>query len=603
MLRDPPHYLKPLKTTRTPKRLVWLACKGHVRRVRSHYEQHFIAGAAGTTHWTSRNRHRKDTMTAYDNPTELWSFIDSYCTAREKVTLFAYDLAEQMRLSHMLTELPKRGWSLDKIVMERTAAWCSFRDGDRSMMCCDLKSWAPVAWEKITADIDGGEVERRIVTAGRYAMADLCMIKAAYIRAAVMQIFDWIEGENLGPFRPTGSGQSYSAYRRRFGSARLLVHDDESRLDAERRAMHTGRAEAWKHGTLRHGPFIEYDLHAAYATIGRDCEVPTVAKQSRERVPVPTLESMMERYAVLADVTVETDVECVPVTLNGRTLWPVGRLRTTIWDPELRLALQYAKSVEVHKTWCYQREPALSEFCRYVLDGIDGQTQVYGLVPQRVMKHWSRCLVGRFGLRFRMWHQFGDQDPPDVRLVTFLDLDEGTRTEMLLAGSQRLLLGDLEEAPESLPQIPGWIMSECRRRLWDRMTCYGSSLVYVDTDSVIFQDSPKPVRHVDSFTDAYGTIWKRKGIYDRMTIHGPRNLAVNESRRIAGVPLTARPIADLHFEGEVMRSIKESFRDGSLDAVVSLPRTFHLAQKDLRRQHNADGSTSPFHLDMTEGYE
>lgn len=600
MLRDPPHYLRPLKSTSTPRRLVWLHCKGHVRKVRGRYEQRFIAGAVGTTHYTSRKGERKDSMQPFTDTGELWDFVDSFCIANRKTVLFAFDLAEQMRLSQLLSCLPRAGWSLDRIIMDRTAAWCSLRNGDRSLMCCDLRSWTPVPWEKIARDVDGGQNIERAFTAGPHHYGEVCMIRAAYIRAAVLQILNWIEGENLGPFRPTGSGQSYGAYRRRFMRERLLVHDDSERLSAERAAMHTGRAEAWRHGILRDGPYVEYDLHAAYATIGRDCEVPTVAKHARGRTAIPTLERMMDGYAVLADVTVTTDVECVPVTVSGRTLWPVGKFRTQLWDPELRLALEHCKSVEVHRAYSYLREPALKGFCEYVLRGMDGQGQVYGLLPQRVCKHWSRCLVGRLGLRYRMWHEFGEQDPPDVRLVTFLDLDEGTRTEMLLAGGRRLLLGDLDEAPESLPQIPGWVMSKCRAVLWGAMRKHAGKLVYVDTDSIIFDsDDYRPVGQDQMIGDT-DMVWTHKGTYDRMIIHGPRNLSVNDNRRIAGVPLSATPIADLHFEGEVTRSMRESFRDGSYDAVVSLPRTFRLTAKDHRRQHNSDGSTSPFELTMQD---
>jgi hypothetical protein len=603
MLRDPPHYLKSLKTTSTPQRLLWLACHGQAVRRREHHELRFQAAALGKTWWTARKRERRDTLDTYDDPEALWASVASWCPQGRRVVLFTWDLAEQIRLAQLLTHLPALGWDLDRIVLERTAAWCSLRNGTRTLVCCDLQSWAPVAWEKIRQDVAAFGLIPDAFPAGATYPQNAALARAQVIRAAVMQIFDWIHGENLGPFRPTGSGQSYAAYRRRFGSVRLLVHDDTDRLDAERRAMHTGRAEAWRHGRLPSATYVEYDLHAAYATIGRDCEVPCIARSEIMRPTARTVSRAMESYSVLADVTVSTAVECVPYHVGGRTMWPIGTFRTQLYDPELKLALQHAAKVEFHRAYTYHRAPALRDFCTWVLAGLDGQTQVYGPVAQRVLKHWSRCLVGRLGLRFRQWHYFGPQDPPDVRLVSYLDLDDDVRTDMLLAGNRRMLLGDMAESTESLPQIPGWVMSECRARLWNEMVMNGAALVYVDTDSVILNMSKVPHITGDSFLDKFGTEWRRKGTYNRLTIHGPRNLELNYSRRVAGLPLSAQETRPLEFTGEVMRGVKHAMRNGELDCVVSMPRTFHLQTQDLRRGHNADGSTYPFEVIETQSTE
>ena len=254
--------------------------------------------------------------------------------------------------------------------------------------------------------------------------------------------------------------------------------------------------------------------------------------------------------------------------------------------------------------WLYERAPALRDFAAYVLDGMNPQEQVYGAVPKRIYKHWSRCLVGRLGLRFRTWEQFGWQPTPDLRLVTFLDVDENRSTDMLIAGHDRLILSDMQEAAESLPQIPGWVMSECRRRLWKAMVTVGlDNVLYVDTDSLIVS-AATPAQRFDNLQLGVVGGWAIKGTYRRLTIHGPRNLVAESDRRVAGLPLTARQTAPLEFSGQVMRSIKESMRAGQLDCVASVPRKFILDAPDLRRQHLPDGTTEPYTVQpTTEGNE
>jgi hypothetical protein len=520
--------------------------------------------------------------------------VDAFCRPGRRVVLWAYDLAQQIRISQALVHLPSLGWDLNRIVLERTAAWASLLDGKRSLMLCDLKAWAPVEFGKIAADVTGGIGNPFVFEAGTQFHRSNTELRTTVIREAVLQILNWIEGENLGPFRPTGSGQSYAAFRRRFSTHKLLVHDDTDRLSLERAAMHTGRCEAWRHGVLNDGPYVEYDMQAAYCHIAAECDVPTLAVASGGVRTVKQVEADMKRYAVLCDVTVTTDVPCVPARHGGRTLWPVGTFRTALWDTELQLAFGYATDVRIHACYRYLRGPALRVFAEYVLEGMDAQTNVYGLVTHRVFKHWSRCLVGRLGLRYRAWEDFGRQDTPDLRLVRYVDTDDGVMTDMLIAGHKRMILADMAESPESLPQIPSWIMAECRRRLWETMTSVGlHSVVYVDTDSIVVQllgDKPSLTQPSAEWPD----IWTHKGAYASMTIYGPRNLVAHNQRRVAGLPLTARQVAPLEFSGNVMRSVKESMRSGQLDCVATIPRKFVLDAPDLRRQHLPDGRTEPF---------
>jgi hypothetical protein len=600
--RDPEHYLSPITTTTIPKRLMYLACATQTTTEQGSLVTRWAGGALGRTHYTSDDGIRKDVMSWFDNAIDLWHYADTFCKDK-RVVLWAYDLAEQLRVSQGLVHLPELGWHLDKIVLEKTSAWAQFRDGQRSLMMVDLKSWAPVPFGRLASDVGFTDVRDRSFTAGEMYNSNVAKWRCGVVRDAVAQLLRWLDSEQLGQFRPTGSGQSYAAFRRKFMSHRLLVHDDTQRLQAERAAMWTGRCEAWKHGKHDVGPFVEYDMNAAYCTIGRDCEVPTEATYSGFLRGPYDIDKLMDNYSVLAQVTVTTDIPVIPTRMGGRTVWPVGTFSSWIWDPELRLALKYCSKVHIHGVYTYIRKPALYKFCKWVLDGLNTSDPISGPVHKHVLKHWSRCLVGRLGLRYRAWERFGTQPDQDLRLITFLDMDEGVSTDMLVAGYDRFVLADLTESADSMPQIPSWVMSECRRRLWEAMIGVGlCNVMYVDTDSIIVR-----TRDAASLVGADAVfespLWGQKGEYSRVTIHGPRNLVCESTRRISGVPLTARQTAPLEFTGEVMRSIKESMKAGELDCVAHIPRKFVLNAPDLRRQHLPNGTTVPFEVQPTDTTE
>lgn len=594
--RDPPHYLPSLTSTTTPKRLLWLDCAAGSTRERGSFVERWSYGALGSTHWTSKLHERRDSMSTHDTAGRLWREVDNFCQANRRTVLFCHDLAYQLRVSQALIQLPKFGWEVSRIVLERTAAWASLKHDKRSLLLCDLASWTPASFERIRSDVEAGMPREWAPGDELWRPVDVCAYRAVVVREAVLKILEWIERENLGPFRPTGSGQSYAAYRRRFLKHNLLVHDNAERLSVERAAMWTGRCEAWQHGTLTDGPYVEYDMTAAYCRVAAECDVPAVAQGVYDTPTTGQTRALMERGAVLAECWVTTEIPCAPTHHAGRTLWPVGTFKTVLWDPELTLAYQYAQAVTVNRAWLYKREPALQEFAQWTLNELDDEGSNDNLIAQRVAKHWSRTLVGRLGLRYRSWEDFGPQDPPDLRLVTYIDTDAGKVTDMLIAGSRRMILADMMEAPESLPQVPGWVMSECRRRLFETMVALGPDLVYVDTDSVIGRRGSLVGDWAGTLNAPLFKDWSRKATYARLTVNGPRNLVAESTRKMAGLPLTARQTAPLEFTGQVMRSIKESMRAGELDCVTSLPRKFVMDAPDLRRQHLTNGRTEPFRL-------
>jgi hypothetical protein len=596
-VRDPPHWLKPLKTTRTPKRMVYIDCLTRYESEHGESSELWRAGAVGFTHWTHRTKEQVDTLDLFGTPDGLWSAVSDFCTVGKRVVAFTYDLAYQIRISKALVVLPELGWTLEKMVLERASAWALFKQDRRSLMIVDLRSWTPVEFSKIALDVERPLNVKANGSHSAYGDVAVAAERVEIIRSAVLKICAWLDTEDLGMFKPTGSGQSYSAFRKRFMDHRILVHDDQERLTVERRAMWAGRCEAWRHGRLTGGPFLELDMRQAYCRIAAECDVPTMAKSMIAQPTEARVLRAMETDAVLAEVEVVTSVPVLPCVRDGRTVWPVGRFTTWVWDPELSLAFAHCDHVRVRTAYRYARGPALQTFTKWTLDRIGNPALAGDRIVERVCKHWSRCLVGRLGLRFRAWEYFGDNDEPDLRLVTYIDDTEHVRTDMLLVGRDRLLLSGMREGSESVPQIPGWVMSECRRRLWTSLETVGlDHVVYVDTDSILV--ATRNARDgISRLTGDHPERWGEKGRWRGVTINGPRNLTLDADRRMSGLPLLAEQTGPLEFDGEIQWSLRESMRAGKLDRVTSAKRHFTFDAPDLRRQHNADGTTQPYRMD------
>src|SRR5260370_16505767 len=93
---------------------------------------------------------------------------------------------------------------------------------------------------------------------------------------------------------------------------KVLVHDDSAALDAERAAMYTGRAEAWKHGRFSGPVWTEVDMKNAYVTIGAECELPRKLHMRVGKIQLGQYRSLCDTFAVLVRWRASTTVPVLP---------------------------------------------------------------------------------------------------------------------------------------------------------------------------------------------------------------------------------------------------------------------------------------------------
>jgi hypothetical protein len=367
-------------------------------------------------------------------------------------------------------------------------------------------------------------------------------------------------------------------------------------LDGERAAQWTGRAEAWRHGELSDGPYTEFDLDLAYCQIAADSLVPAVLAGHLVAPDFADLKARSERYAILARVSVNVSTPVVPAMHDEHIVWPIGEFDTVLWDPELRMLDAAGADVMVHEAWVYRRAPALAEFAKWVIAELSAPHGDRSRVQRRLLKHWARAMVGRCALRYRNWEDVDWAIGNETGFGFFHDWDTGAVVEMMQIGEQVKVLRDQSEAPDSLPQIPGWIMSECRRRLWVLMELVGSEhILYVDTDSIIVdQIGAKRLRRAERA----GELWPLhvKGTYAHLDIMGPRMMTVDGERRMSGVPLSAKVTKQGVLRGETMVSLRESMMRGESASVNVAYRDYQPKSLDRRRRHLDDGRTAPIVL-------
>lgn len=586
-----PHWIKLNHQTRMPKR--WIAFDTEARSVRNGDEeiQTWSMGAAIRWRTDLKTGHHAEAQT-FDSALSLWQWVSSHCRSGMRTVAFAHNLGYDIRISQALTILPQLGFTLEWCNLDSNVSSMTWRSDHGTLVLADTWTWLPLDLATIAPSVGLRKLQMPPDNAKHARWERYCMRDAEIVYRCVTELNDYIAREQLGNWQPTGAGMAYATWRHKFMDTKVLVHDDVPALTAERAAMHTGRAEAWRHGTVLGDTWTEVDMRNAYTTIAAECELPVKLKIHVGRITNAQYQRLRTTYALLAQVEVTTNLPVVPTQVNNRTLWPTGTFKTWLWDTEVNALLDSGGSGKILQAYCYTRGPILAEWARWVLSILRLNDSDISPVVQTWLKHCARALIGRISLRCPTWELFGENPMGITGITHETDIESGQTARMMHIGNRTFIETERREGRDSLPQVTGWIMAECRARLWRAMSDAGlSELAHVDTDSLIVSRAGyDALRAAQALS--WGDHWTTKATYRRMIVYGPRNYRGDGVRKVAGVPRKATELLPNVFEGERWHGLSRDLESDRSGAVTVETSRWQVNKTDPRRLSASGVSTA-----------
>lgn len=589
------HYVRRNETTKVPRRHIVIDTESRSVRTKAGREQSWRLGV-GHFIKADKGKRPQEARRVFATARELWEAVSEFCSGRARTVLWAHNIGYDVRIADAFTILPHLGWKIIAHNMSPRGTWMIWRRDTANLTFADTGSIWPgtlteigkmfgMAKKPLPADDDDDE-----------AWLARCQSDVDITLRAVSTYLEWIETADMGNWQLTGAGQSWAVFRHKFLSHNMLVHDDREALAAERRAMWTGRCEAYWHGTILRQVIHEWDLSTAYAREARDLDLPIQLIGPAGAAQVTKIIAGVPGYAALAECTVDTEVPVVPTSHDGRILWPVGRFGSTLWDIEIREAIASGATVTVHKGWIYRTAPALREWAEWVLESLGADDRKVPAWQKKIIKHHSVALPGRFAMRYARWEEWGQMPLPATERRTLIDEIEGKTYDIMTVGTQLWRHVGEEEWGQSQPAITGYITAAVRVRLWRiKQALPAEAVLYVDTDSLLATDMWAREIEALAGTDI-GRGLRLKRSWDGFSIYGPRQIVTGERVRIAGVPNSADRVARHEFHGEVWESLDVAMRTGHVDTVRTSDRVWKPSGVDRRRLGPSVGWTYPVHI-------
>jgi hypothetical protein len=584
------HWIRFNHQNRVPSR--WVAFDTEARKERTANGERQTWRLACAIKWrTDLKTGDQHVAESFKTPEDLWQWVTEFCKPKTRTVVWAHNLGYDVRISQAMETLPKLGWHLDWCNLGSQVSTMTWRSDRGTLTFADLTSWLPMSLDAVGELVGITKMRMPTSNASFKAWREYCMNDVRILQRAVSEIIDFVRSEDLGNWQPTGAGMAFATWRHKFMEHKILVHDNMDAIVAERAAMHTGRAEAWRHGTLRGDIWTELDLRQAYVHIARDTQLPCKLKWHTGAITLRQYTDLRNRFCVLVRCEVRTAVPVVPYHDGDRTVWPVGTFTTWLWDCELDMAMDCAESVTIRESFVYTREPLLRAWAGWVLDVQRRSKEDVPATVQRYVKHSGRTLIGRLALRTAQWAVWGANPNQEAGISYVVDSETGAVQRLMHVGDQTMIEEARIEGQDSLPQITGYIMAACRVRLWTAMAIAGTdNIAHVDTDSLLVNASGL-ARLYEAYGADFSETWQPKATYRTLTVYGPRNYRAGTERKAAGIPKQARETSANTFVGETWSSMAGDLAAGRQGSVTISERQWRMATKDPRRHGIRGGST------------
>lgn len=491
----------------------------------------------------------------------LAEWITEHTRGRETVWVFSHNMSLDLVTTRLPLELHSLEWSINDASLSGAAPWVRLGRGSRRMAIADSFSWLPHTAADLAERVGEPQPNRAPDESPETWAARSARFELDVVSDAMLTLLEWWDKNALGKWSISGASTGYHAMRHLPTPHKVVIDPDPDRIAVDRSAIYGGRRGAWIVGSRSLGPFLELDFANAYPAVATHLPLPARRGADFDHMALDNWKLTSERWGVIAQVEIMSDVPRWPVRFPGGTFCPVGRFTTVLAGPELRDALRLGCLMAVKRGTVHQLQPHLAPWGDWILRTIhnrDGDTPV---AAQVAAKSWSRTSIGKWASRAYERIELGPSPERGWHYEEGWDHDSAARFGTIhMAGEQwqSVVAGNAEQA---YPAVFAWVESETRVRLTRVIEAIGEGAVLqCDTDGLIVAERTLGTRaargHLRAPADLTGAA-RTKWVLDQLDpiiapltirikrasktirVLGPQHVQTPGDRKFAGLPRLA----------------------------------------------------------------
>jgi DNA polymerase family B len=528
----------------------------------------------------------------FETPSAFWDAVEFRTRAKTRLYVFAHNVGFDGPVLHLFDELPKRGWSLAKAVIEGPPTILKWRKENATLEVLDTLNWWRMPLASIGSSLGIPKLPMPDSSASREQWDIYCRRDVEVLFRTVRGWIDFLRAHDLGGFAPTIAGQALRSYRHRFMRHEILIDDNVSAVDLARRSYFGGRVECFRIGRVK-GPVHCLDVTSMYPAVMQSQDFPTVLRLHCRRPSRHEMTRWLDQYCVVASVRLLAKEPRYARVAGNRLTFPIGRVRAVLTTPDLVTAYSRGEVEGVDEVAIYDKAPIFRAFVDECYAFRRQALEAGNSTDAWLFKWLLNSLYGKFGQRNDDWTTIAQTE--DLTPATWIgyDYETGDVEKYRRIGGivQRRIAA--REAHDSHPAIAAHVTAYGRAMLWDLVTRAGrNAVVYCDTDSIYVAGSLR--KDIQDRIDPHtlGSL-KHEATYPWLIIHGCKDYETPKGKVIKGVRSKAEWINESTVRQERWSSLKGLLLAGTLSAPSTGPIVKHLSREYTKGTVGRDGRVAP----------
>ena len=611
------HVLRRNEATTIPQYLIFFDTETVPRKVDNTLtRQDFHLGVA--CYWRIRRDGKPGNRAwlQFDDIDTFWDWALHKASANSTLFLVSHNLAFDAMVLQMFPQMPRRGWRF--LFQYEDQATRLFKWGyPTKELVTHLAEGKPIRdytgkrWAKTILMLDNcnlfkGSIEgwgKQLgfpkLTMPPYEAPDVewwpyCKRDVEIMVKLWEQWFPFLEAQGLGSFHCTIGAQAFAAFRHSHMVNKIEIHTNEKAIGLERGSYFGGRTAAFYVGRAVGGPFYKLDVNSMYPFVMHTNPYPVRLHTVGDRMTLSEAEKTLTRYGLIATVKLDCDTPLFPVKQEGRNIYPVGQLTTTLTTPEVKYALHRGWIKEIGSYATYRMRPIFHSYVES-LYALKIQYEREGDTLRRnLIKVLLNSLYGKFGQVGYQDRIIGTADPEQIEVSHGYDRARRCPITIYTAGGLVIEQIRTGEGYNSFVAIPAHVTAYARLYLWQLIEAAGrDNVYYCDTDSLIV--SKAGYDGLTAYLDpvALGGM-KVEGIETELEIYAPKDYRFGAERIRKGVPDKALEIAPNTFEMETWPGLLSHLAGRNRDTFYNRNVTKTLTYTVDWGELQADGWVKPY---------
>ncbi len=504
--------------------------------------------------WTCSVRYDKqgnvvrEKWVEFNSSQQLWTYLFSLTRVKSSLYLFTHNAFFDLQSSDFFHYAYKQKWKLEFIHEDGLSFILVVSKDKRRLKIVSSTNYFPVKLEELGKILGypKGKVDFDTVSDGE--LSTYCKKDVEILKKVLEFYFTFILEHDLGKFSLTLPSQAFRAFRHRFNSEKICLHNDERAVELERLSYFGGRVEAFRWRKQKGGPFTTLDVNSMYPYIMREHFVPVQLIDIIDNPPVEKAQEIMTKFCIVAEVELNTDQPIYAVRRDHKIIFPIGRFTAYLTTHGLLKAIKEGHVVKLNIMNVYKRAMLFNEYVDFFY-GIKRLYKEQGKKPfEHAAKLFLNSLYGKFGQKKVITEEFEDKGNVSYFKEVIFDLDKDIWIEEMHLLGKIIVKKGIDEGPNSFVAIASHITEGARMYLWEIFEKVGfKNVLYCDTDSLIIRKyyTTRIAGMIDKYKLGFLDIQTESKTLDLM---GAKSYRTEKKRRIKGIPKNAVDLGNFRYK-------------------------------------------------------